>query len=78
MNQGVAIGGELPEGSRRASVAHALEEMQAVGEALNPSSWSYTLKASAGIDGVVLSPSASQPLQILKPGQIGGAVNINL
>jgi hypothetical protein len=78
MNAGAAIGAALPEGSGMAPVAHALQELQAVGQALGAGDQTYYIQATADVDGVMLDPSTRQPIQILKPGQMGGAINIKL
>ncbi len=78
MNAGAAVESQLPEGSAGQAVAHGLKELQSLSEVFNSNSYTYTLKASADVEGVALDPSKSQPLQILKPGQIGGAFNLKL
>lgn len=76
MNAGSAIASQIPEGSGLAQVAGALQKLQSIGEALNPDSYSYTIRATADVEGIGLDPMKSQPIQILKPGQIGTAFNI--
>jgi uncharacterized membrane protein len=78
MNAGTALGAQLPEGSGMSAVAGALEKLQEVSEVMNQNSYSYYIHASAQIDGIAIGPGSRQPLQILKPGQIGGAVNFKL
>jgi hypothetical protein len=78
MNAGAAVAAQLPEGSAMAGLAHGLQQLQSLGEAMNPQSFTYHLQASADVEGVALDPSKQQPLQVLKPGQLGGGLNINL
>lgn len=76
MNSGAAVAAQLPEGSGMAQVADALGKLQAVGEAMHGDSWTYQVQAKADVEGVTLDPMDQKPLQVLKPGQIGGAINI--
>lgn len=78
MNTGAAVADQLPEGSGMAQVAGALQKLQSISEALNKDSYSYDVRASADVDGIKLDPAKQQPLQILKPGEIGTALNTNL
>lgn len=70
------IADQLPAGSAMAGVVGAFQKLQSVGQALNASSYTYTLKASADVEGIALDPASEQPLQVLKPGEIGGATNL--
>lgn len=76
MNVGASMQSQLPEGSALAGVAHALQGLQSVSEALNHHDFTYTLRATAKVDGILLGPQTQQSLQILRPGQVGGAINI--
>lgn len=58
------------------AVAKAIGRIQTLAETLNSSSYTYTLIASADVEGIALDPSHSQNLQILKPGQFGTAINL--
>jgi hypothetical protein len=78
MNAGAVAGAQLPENSAMAQVAGALQKLQSVSEALNNTSYTYSLQGSADVDGVALDPSKSMPLQVLKPGQIGTGFNVQL
>lgn len=78
MNQGGAIEAQLPEGSGMAQVAGMLQKLQTVSEAMNGDSYQYFIEASAKIEGVTLGPSHEQPIQVLKPGQMGGGFNMNV
>lgn len=59
-------------------IAQTIGRLQSLAETLNSNSYTYTLIASADVEGIALDPSTSQNLQILKPGQFGGAINIKL
>lgn len=78
MNQGAAIKEQLPEGSGLAQIAGAFEQLQNVTNAVSQKNYTYTLRAVADVEGVAFDPSDQQPLQILKPGDIGGAFNAKL
>ncbi len=72
MNAGAAAEAQFEEGSAMAQVAGAFKNLQSVSAALDNTSWSYSLKASADVEGIALDPSVSHILQILKPGEMGG------
>lgn len=78
MNAGAAVEAQLPQGSGMAQVANAMQQLQAIGEALHANTATYYIQASADVDGVMLDPSVRRPIQILKPGQAGGAINTGL
>lgn len=78
MNAGAAAQSQLPEGSSMAQVAGALQKLQTVSEAMSGDNYSYTIRASADVEGVTLDPRKEKPIQILKPGQIGGAFNVGV
>lgn len=78
MNEGAAVAAQLPEGSGMAQIAGVFQKLQSVSEALNGSSWQYSIEASAKIEGVSFGPSYQQPIQILKPGEIGTAFQKNI
>ena len=73
MNQGASMAAQIPEGSGMAQVAGMLQKIQSVSEVMNNNSYRYFLRATAKVEGIALSPSQQQPLQILKPGEVGGA-----
>lgn len=73
MNQGAAMAAQVPEGSGMAQVAGMLQKLQSVSESMDNTSYRYFLRATAKVEGIALSPSQEQPLQILKPGEVGGA-----
>jgi hypothetical protein len=75
MNAAAAIQQQLPEGSGLAQVAGAISKLQSISEAINGESYNYSLKASADVEGITFDPSKSRPIQVLKPGQIGIAIN---
>jgi len=56
-----------------AQVAGAFQKLQAVSEAMNGNSYVYAVEATAQIEGIKFGASHQQPIQILKPGQIGTA-----
>jgi len=78
MNQGAAAAAQLPEGSGMAQVAGAFQKLQSLSETMNSTSYQYTIEASAKIQGITLGPAYNQPIQILKPGELGGATQGNL
>jgi hypothetical protein len=78
MNAGAAVGAQLPEGSGMAQVAGALQKLQSISEAMNGNSYQYFIQVSAKIEGVTLGPSYQQSIQILKPGEMGGAIQKNI
>ena len=73
MNQGAALEAQLPEDSVAAKFAGALQSLQSISELMNDTSYSYSVRASAKVSGILFSPSQEQPIQLLKPGQMGGA-----
>lgn len=77
MNAGGAIARNVPDGAMK-SFAEAAQRLQSVTEALSANDNTYYLRATARIDGIKLGPAKQQPIQVLKPGQIGGGLNINL
>lgn len=78
MNQGAALQEQLPEGSGLAQIAGAFEKLQNVTNAISQKNYTYTLRAVADVEGVAFDPSDQQPLQILKPGEVGGAMNTRI
>ncbi len=70
------IADQLPEGGAMAGVVGAFQKLQSVSQALNENSYTYTVEAKADVEGIALDPAKSQPLQMLRPGEIGGAVNL--
>lgn len=76
MNQGAAMASQLPEDSIAAKFASALQNLQSISEVMNDTSYSYDIRVTAKVSGVVLSPSKQQPIQLRKPGQMGGAVQL--
>lgn len=78
MNAGEAVASQLPEGSGMAQIAQAFQKLQAVSETLNHDSYTYSIATSAKIEGVTFGPSHEQPIQVLKPGEIGTGFNLNL
>lgn len=78
MNQGAAITAQLPEGSGLAQVAGMFQKLQSVSEAMNGTSYEYFVKATAKIEGITFGPSYQQPIQILKPGEMGTAFQANI
>jgi len=78
MNAGAAIAAQLPEGSTAAGIVHDLQQLQSLGEAMNSQSYTYYVQASVDVEGIALDPSKRQPIQIIKPGQVGTGFNINL
>lgn len=78
MNVGAAISTQLPKDSAAASVAHGLQQLQSFSEAMSGTSYNHYLQVSAKVEGVTFEPSKRQPIQLVKPGQIGAGFNINL
>jgi len=76
MNAGAQMASQVGGGLGQA--AQALQKLESFSEAMNPNSYTYYIQGTADVDGIAIDPSARQPLQILKPGEIGGAVNIHL
>lgn len=74
MNQGAALEAELPEGSVAAKVAGALQGLQSISELMNDTSYSYSVRATAKVSGIMFLPTQEQPIQLLKPGQLGGTI----
>jgi hypothetical protein len=75
MNQGNALQSELPQGSAGASIAHALGQLQSFSESNNNANrYNYSVNATAYVDGITFEPSDSHPIQVLKPGEIGGGI----
>ena len=74
MNQGANIATQLPEGGIAAKLAGALQGLQSLSEIMNDTSYQYSIRATAKVQGIAFSPSQEQPIQLLKPGQIGGAI----
>lgn len=78
MNVGAAMQEHIAEGSGIQQVAHALQQLQNVSEALNQISYTYYVRAVADVDGVAFDPSDRQTIQITRPGQLGGAITTGL
>jgi len=79
MNSGAAAVGQMEEQNNLAgSIAQAVQGLQTVANALNADSYTYRVEATADVDGIAFDPSDHQPIQILKPGQIGTGFNIGL
>lgn len=78
MNQGAAVASQLPQDSGAAKVFGALQKLESVSEAMNGASYTYTIEASAKVQGLALGPGTRQPIQILKPGQIGTGIAANV
>jgi len=76
MNAGAAVQQQLPEGSAMAQVAGAISKLQTVSDSMNGDSYIYEIKVSADVEGISLDPSKIKAVQVLKPGEIGGAINI--
>jgi len=76
MNAGAQMANHSSGGLGQA--AQALQKIESFSEAMNPNSYTYFLQGVADVDGIAIDPSVRQPLQILKPGEVGGAVNIHL
>ncbi len=76
MNTAAAVQDQLPADGVMAQVAGAVQKIGSISQALSGEGWSYELRVKADVDGIALDPAKSHPLQILKPGQIGGAVNL--
>ncbi|MGI9027823.1 MAG: hypothetical protein ACR2FM_03210 [Candidatus Saccharimonadales bacterium] len=75
MNAGKFAAESLPANSGLAQVAGALEKLQSISQAMNQNSYEYYLSGYADVEGITFDPSGRQPIQILKPGQVGGAIN---
>ncbi len=78
INQGAAMAAQLPQDGAMAQVAGMLQKLQSVSEIMNDDSYQYFVEARAKVEGIAFSPSVRQPLQILKPGQFGGAIQKNI
>ena len=78
MNAAAAVQAQLPQDGFAGQAVGMLKKLQSVDQALNGDSYTYDLHAAADVDGIALDPSASQPLQVLKPGQIGTAINFHI
>lgn len=75
LNAGNAATDQLPDGSGIEQVAGMLGKLQSIGQALDNNSYTYNVTASVDVEGISLDPAKSQPIQLLKPGQIGTAFN---
>lgn len=78
INAGAEITSQLPKDSAAAGIVHGLQQLQSLSEAMNGDSYTYYLQVSAKVEGVTFGPSKRQPIQLVKPGQIGTGFNINL
>ncbi len=79
MNTAATLQEQLPQDGAMAQVAGAIQKLQSVSNAMNQTSYTYTVQAVADVEGITFDPSSDNlPLQILKPGQIGGASNFRI
>jgi len=80
MNVGAAINTQLPGGTPEgvAQVANALQKLQNVANYMGTQKYTYNIDASVSIEGISMGTGKSVPIQLLKPGEYGGAANWHL
>lgn len=78
MNAGQTLADSLQLGGAAAGLANAFAKVVNAAESLSSNNYTYTIEASAQIEGIAIGPGCSQPIQVLRPGQIGSAINIKL
>ena len=57
-------------------VANVMGKLETMAETMDNKTYKYWVEATANIQGIAIGASASQPIQLLKPGQIGTGFNI--
>lgn len=78
LNQMEAVNEQLPDNDTLKSLVGGLSKLQQVTQAMNNDSYTYQLYAMADVEGINFDPAATMPIQILKPGEIGGGFNVRL
>lgn len=76
MNQGAAMQSQMPSDGALAQVAGMMQQLQSVSEIMNDTSYEYRIRATAKVEGIAFSPSHELPIQLLKPGEVGGALRL--
>lgn len=76
MNQGAAMQSQMPADGALAQVAGIIQQLQSVSEIMNDTSYEYHIRATAKVEGIAFSPSNEQLIQLLKPGEVGGALRL--
>ena len=78
LNLGNLAEGALPADSPLQAVVGALGAVEKVADELNTANYMHYVNAIASVQGLTLQPSARERIQLLKPGQLGSAINIQL
>lgn len=78
LNQMEAINEQLPDNDTLKGLVQGFSKLQQVSQAMNNNSYTYKLYAVADVEGISLDPGGSLPIQILKPGEVGGGFNVRL
>ena len=77
INMGGAIKNALPEDNPLSQVAGVFQKLESVTEVMDNNRYNYYVQATVDVDGVFNKPNGRQPIQLLKPGELGGALNVN-
>lgn len=71
MNIGAAAAEALDPNPILAAAAKFVGNIAQAAEAMDTRQYRYTMQATAQVDAIAFNPSASQPIQVTKPGTIG-------
>lgn len=77
MNAGNALA-KMAENPALGAVFKGLGALQEMHDIKNQNQYDYNFVATAYVEGLTLNPSASSIVQVLKPGELGGAINFKL
>ncbi|HUY85235.1 MAG TPA: hypothetical protein VMU97_01840 [Candidatus Dormibacteraeota bacterium] len=77
INIGGAIKNALPQNNPLSQVAGVLQKLQSVTEVMDNNQYYYYVQATVDVDGVFNKPNGRQTIQLLKPGEFGGALNVD-
>jgi len=72
------LGESVPDNPIINAAASVLGAIQNVSEAMNTQNYRHYVQVVADVDGVAFDPSAKSDVQLLRPGQIGAGLNINI
>jgi len=78
LNFGKFLGESVPDNPIINAAASVLGAIQNVSEAMNTQNYRHYVQVVADVDGVAFDPSAKSDVQLLRPGQIGAGLNINI
>jgi hypothetical protein len=66
------------ENPQLTAAAGMIKKIQDVSNALNKNKYEYFIEATADVEGVAFDPNDRKPIQLLKPGEFGGGLNLHI